>query len=103
MSDERFNDGGPAFPVVGVPDACDSPGMSLRDWFAGQALAGFLSQFASEDAYVAMGRLAKQDGVSIKDATAAVAFEHAEAMMAERERRYGKQAEPEAEVEGAAF
>ena len=38
-------EGGPAFPVEGT---CDSPlyssyGMTLRDWFAGQALAGMLS------------------------------------------------------------
>lgn len=31
-------DGGPAFPVLGSPN-----GMSLRDWFAGQALAGKMS------------------------------------------------------------
>ena len=35
------HDGGPAFP--GFVDYRDKPsvGMSLRDWFAGQALAGF--------------------------------------------------------------
>jgi len=31
------NDGGTAFPVVGVPNACDCPGMSLRDYFAAHA------------------------------------------------------------------
>ena len=44
------NDGGPAFPVPMVP--CDNQGgftdvreqgLSLRDWFAGQALAGILA------------------------------------------------------------
>jgi hypothetical protein len=44
-SDETTGDGGPAFPVTRYePDwGCDitrSAGMSLRDWFAGQALAG---------------------------------------------------------------
>ena len=46
MSKEQ--DGGPAFPeklekVIG-PDLVQiyKPGMSLRDWFAGQALAGIL-------------------------------------------------------------
>ena len=33
------NDGGPAFPS----DRADREGMSLRDWFAGQALAGLCS------------------------------------------------------------
>ena len=42
MSD-NIKDGGPAFPVVRMPLDPDTilnrPGMSLRDWFAGQALA----------------------------------------------------------------
>lgn len=41
---EKINDGGPAFPRApfDVNDYCGdgSPGMTLRDWFAGQALAG---------------------------------------------------------------
>jgi hypothetical protein len=33
------NEGGPAFPGnIGIYD----PGMSLRDWFAGQSIAGLL-------------------------------------------------------------
>lgn len=35
---DKINDGGPAFP--GAVDTAAPPGMSLRDWFAGQALAG---------------------------------------------------------------
>ena len=41
------NDGGPAFPIPGIIGADNNfielpiQGMSLRDWFAGQALAGF--------------------------------------------------------------
>ena len=37
MSD-TINDGGPAFPIE-TTSTPYSPGMSLRDWFAGQALA----------------------------------------------------------------
>ena len=37
MSD-TINDGGPAFPDSGQADY--TGGMTLRDWFAGQALAG---------------------------------------------------------------
>lgn len=43
--DER-HDGGAAFPAVGLPRHSDyenARGMSLRDWFAGQALAGLLA------------------------------------------------------------
>jgi hypothetical protein len=38
-----INDGGPAFPVV-VPSegAVWEYGMTLRDWFAGQALMGMM-------------------------------------------------------------
>lgn len=40
------NDGGPAFPGAkiydGEPD-CGTSGMSLRDWYIGQAIAGLLS------------------------------------------------------------
>lgn len=41
-------DGGPAFPSAPIASATDDrseqrDGMSLRDWFAGQALIGFLS------------------------------------------------------------
>ncbi|MFG1401989.1 hypothetical protein [Xanthobacter sediminis] len=40
---EQINNGGPAFPVAWpVPNAPEM-GMSLRDWFAGQALAGILA------------------------------------------------------------
>ena len=38
-----INDGGPAFPSVGEGfgnPSHSAPGMTLRDWFAGQALAG---------------------------------------------------------------
>ena len=43
MSDTK--DGGAAFPLhPGVaPDWTASAGMTLRDWFAGQALAGFIA------------------------------------------------------------
>lgn len=41
MSDS-INNGGPAFPVTLDHRGCvGAYGMSLRDWFAGQALAGW--------------------------------------------------------------
>lgn len=58
------NDGGPAFPIANHLAGCDHEkgcvnecpvaslpgvsGMSLRDWFAGQALAGY-AQFDRDD------------------------------------------------------
>jgi len=45
MKDEKkIEDGGPAFPAIGSETFPSDPqGMSLRDWFAGQALVGLLS------------------------------------------------------------
>ena len=49
MSEKKIDDGGPAFPI---PISCDSmggiqesrfEGLSIRDWFAGRALQGFLA------------------------------------------------------------
>lgn len=40
---EPINDGGPAFPVLDLSKTQWS-GLALRDWFAGQALAGFNAQ-----------------------------------------------------------
>ena len=50
MSDTKIDNGGPAFPQHGWssnPEVIErmkhQGGMTLRDWFAGQALAGLLS------------------------------------------------------------
>lgn len=37
---EPINDGGPAFPVPGLQDHEEFNGMTLRDYFAAQALLG---------------------------------------------------------------
>jgi uncharacterized protein YodC (DUF2158 family) len=47
MSDSKqIDDGGPAFPIVCVGEY--SPGMTLRDWFAGQALKGAYASWMAE-------------------------------------------------------
>lgn len=73
-----MKDGGPAFPETSYYD--DKPigmvsGMSLRDWFAGQALAGLLAMCAGPHINTA----------DVKE-TAAYAYDHADAMIAEREK-----------------
>ena len=67
-----INDGGPAFPVNG-PNG-DHPGMSLRDWFAGQVLNGVVSAFDQRpDAYFDDQRAAR------------LAYQTADAMLKARE------------------
>lgn len=63
----EINDGGPAFPIpsVGTGDPRDgmtsgSEGMSLRDYFAGQALAGVMQDWIN---------YRKSDGGYIDDET----------------------------------
>lgn len=76
MSDSnKINDGGPAFPQHGwssspevIARTADRQGMSLRDWFAGQCLAGISSisqgdgdtAFAPLDAAIAAYKFADQ-------------------------------------------
>ena len=43
MSDSKIDDGGPAFPVPNSVNANIVRGMTLRDWFAGQALAAIIA------------------------------------------------------------
>lgn len=67
--------------------ACENghqEGMSLRDWFAGQALAGYL---ADSETIKAMKAEAKKRSCGANAIIAEAAFEAADAMLAERERQ----------------
>lgn len=44
MSVQSIDDGGPAFPLGDNSCFNPSPGMSLRDWFAGKALQGIVNR-----------------------------------------------------------
>ncbi len=70
MTDKR-DDGGAAFPGTGY-----GRGMSLRDWFAGQAITGVMA-----------AELPAKTNISgaIKDA-AEIAYSIADAMLAERKK-----------------
>lgn len=83
-------DGGPAFPRPHSPNPHggmdDGPeeGMSLRDWFAGQALVGWLASFdegiaASYDSEPEAWKEHQQE-------VAKVCFGYADAMLRERDR-----------------
>ena len=62
-----INDGGAAFPAVAM--LTSNRGMSLRDWFAGQALAGML---ACPNVAAPVAKYSQW------------AYQHADAMLAER-------------------
>lgn len=66
------NYGGPAFPSF-AREADGDPGMWLRDWFAGQALAGYLTLYAGE----AMP-------IPDPEEVAVNSYRYADAMLAER-------------------
>ena len=71
--DELYN-GGPAFPLseATVFDRIENKGMTLRDWFAGQALAIVYSRFPQ-------GSDPKPEDLALQ------AYFIADAMLAERE------------------
>jgi hypothetical protein len=65
-----MKDGGAAFPVVYVSEKMGSNGMTLRDWFAGQAVVGLLAH--------------RSEAVGSHTEMAAQAYYLADAMLAER-------------------
>ena len=85
---DKHDDGGPAYPVsvataTGENPVCsasfeDGEGMTLLDWFAGQALRGLLSRFRKTP--VLEPHMWSHDAYIIADA-----------MLAEKRRREGEQ------------
>jgi len=71
----KINDGGPAFPRSA--SAFDAYGMSLRDWFAGKALAAYGAPFNEDET--------RRD-------VASRCYEMADAMLAERSKSGGSDA-----------
>ena len=86
--------GGPAFPSkIVTPSDCpcgaceptvtDGPGMSLRDYFAGQALAGLLGRSTMDVPHCEDCRPVGDDpGEHYAD----IAYRYADAMLAQREK-----------------
>ena len=74
MSDQP--DGGPAFPRIANLSIERMDGMTLRDWYKGQALIGLV--IANENPDQALGWQA--------DSVASAAGEYADAMLKEREK-----------------
>lgn len=73
-------DGGPAFPQPATAEGHATntpPGMSLRDYFAGQALAGMVANSLTDEQV----RATKSDPCAV---VASWAYEYADAMLAAR-------------------
>lgn len=91
MSDEKIDKGGPAFPIVRMPLDPDTtlnhPGMSMRDWFAGQALAGLLAR----DLIGSSGGSNAIQWANVRDDDSyrmpRLAYQYADAMLAARDRK----------------
>ena len=83
-----INDGGPAFPHTGVwHKERHTHGMTLRDWFAGQALKGILSKPTTTcdcGDCIECVNPEKWERATM-EANVEVAWEHADAMLKERE------------------
>ena len=77
------NDGGPAFPRQNDDQLHAELGMTLLDWFAGQALAGLLT---SDAAIKYLRNDAIKKNVRPRAHIAARAYIYADAMIAEREK-----------------
>lgn len=76
-------DGGPAFPST---DFGSRKGMTLRDWFAGQALAAMIMKSPFFDTQGENGsKISSEDIKQFKLDMAASAYAYADAMLAERE------------------
>lgn len=81
MSEKQINDGGAAFPVLGERYGqlqCAEGGMSLRDYFAAKAMPQAMALCAHD------GAVRKGGGQFTAPDFAAMAYEVADAMLAER-------------------
>lgn len=90
MTQTKINDGGPAFPhpdergLMGEGLREGSDGMSLRDWFAGQALVGLIAKSPFFDREGENGKPIT-DMVQFKADMSDSAYWYADAMLKARE------------------
>jgi hypothetical protein len=76
---DTIKDGGPAFPTHSTMQPLETQGMTLRDYFAGQALAGILANSWVAERFGAPPSSRAHD-----------AYEFADAMLAEQEKTKAK-------------
>ena len=83
-----INDGGPAFPAPAYAANITDKGMTLRDYFAGQALTSVLDSSGDLHAYYDYVAGSKGDNnIPSPRAMAKYSYELADAMLAEREEK----------------
>lgn len=77
------DDGGAAFPISRENEAWFNTGMSLRDWFAGQAMQGLVEH----DATGLVQAISEGKGESALSQTARLAYLIATHMLIQRQRK----------------
>ena len=80
MTDDKT--GGPAFPLVA--QNWHKTGMTLRDYFAAQAMLGFISAKAWHPTFVYPDDYAFVPGQRADETVADCAYQYADAMLAQR-------------------
>ncbi len=81
-----IKDGGSAFPVAITPEMeIEQNGMSIRDFFAAQALAGIMAN-GNPDAATMFDYKARESKRTSAQQIALTCYELADAMIAEREK-----------------
>ena len=100
MSEQKINDGGSAYPQHGWtkdPDILnrmgDKQGMTLRQWYAGQALAGIVSchKYRYKDGDYDYSRPDYGGTETEPTDLAATAFDYADAMIAHEQKEQGNE------------
>jgi cytosine/adenosine deaminase-related metal-dependent hydrolase len=79
-----IDDGGPAFPLGEYENIDQCNGMSLRDWFAGQALAGHIATLSNPVNIEALLVISRNRGVPFTLHIAQMSYEIADAMLKAR-------------------
>lgn len=92
MSDERIDDGGPAFPATFLWEDEESAisatgtqrGMSIRDYFAAAALTGCAASLTTHEREQEAERIAQRLGMKVSQLIAKACYDYADAMLAAR-------------------
>ncbi|MGM4987378.1 hypothetical protein [Tardiphaga sp. 841_E9_N1_2] len=90
MAEQKFDDGGPAFPRANDDYAYGEKGMSMRDWFAGQSMPAILAV----DTKIIIAATDRLKTAGAAATMAMMAYEMADAMIVERAKAYAATAEP---------